>query len=132
MDNNFAVWLLGQPGFQRYVIVDARRRYWTGKRWSRRLSKALLFADLQAAGNCYTAMQATLNKDTPPRVFSANVTVTVWELTPYTLNELRDYLQTICIMILDLNRETDFPPTSITTVSINWETLEEEGEQKHT
>jgi hypothetical protein len=30
--------------FPRFVIVDGRGRYWTGRSWSRRLRRALLYA----------------------------------------------------------------------------------------
>jgi hypothetical protein len=30
--------------FPRFVIVDGRGRYWTGKGWSRRLRRAFLYA----------------------------------------------------------------------------------------
>ena len=30
--------------FPRFVIVDGRGRYWTGRGWSRRLRRALLYA----------------------------------------------------------------------------------------
>ncbi len=30
--------------FPRFVIVDGRRRYWTGRGWSRKLRDALLYA----------------------------------------------------------------------------------------
>jgi hypothetical protein len=31
--------------FPRFVIVDGRGRYWTGKGWSRKLHRALLYAN---------------------------------------------------------------------------------------
>lgn len=30
--------------FPRFVIIDGRKRYWTGKGWNRRLGRALLYA----------------------------------------------------------------------------------------
>lgn len=41
--------LVGNAGFVRLVVLDRSRPgewYWTGRGWSRRLRKALLFADI--------------------------------------------------------------------------------------
>jgi hypothetical protein len=43
----YAPRLVGDPRFPRFVIVRRpERSFWTGRGWTRRLDKALLFADI--------------------------------------------------------------------------------------
>jgi hypothetical protein len=59
----YAVRLVGDPRFPRYVIRDRSRPgdwYWTGAGWSRRLRKALLFADAEEANRAIAKLYAEL------------------------------------------------------------------------
>jgi hypothetical protein len=49
--------IVGDPKFERYVIRDKRRRpdrFWSGRGWTRKLRKALLFADMDSVNRTIT------------------------------------------------------------------------------
>ncbi len=116
--------IVGPDYAPRYRIWSSDQKYWTGKRWSRNVKKALIYADKNVLATDFNDLQAKVNEGKPVYEFTTNVTVKVFSKTPVSPEQIAEYLNRAFHMGLK-DKENGMGPTpdSFTEVAVEWNDL---------
>lgn len=88
-----AIRSLGQDDSLRFLVQRRDGKFWTGRAWTTDVPKACLYTRLRDAQQVCTGMQLRRQRGKRRREFTCQLRLTVHGDQPFTLDDLREYLQ---------------------------------------
>lgn len=127
MLGSVAIRSLGRDNNLRFLVQRRDGKFWTGRAWTTEVPKARLYARLRDAQHVCTGMQLRRQRGKPKREFTCQLRLTVHGEQPYTLDDLRDYLQRAIQLSFDTFTAGEGPGNSFVAAQALLFTLKEAG-----
>jgi hypothetical protein len=106
LDGLFKSRMVGSSLFERYVVRDDRQpgpdRFWTGRGWTSKISKAMRFADINRMSNAiYRLTKRHFARLYHERRYTLKVQVSVYGPGHVTQEQLESYVERALVFKLD-------------------------------
>ena len=121
-----AIWISGNPAWNRYLIVQEGGRFWDGKKWTRHRRRSRLYADNHDVVLAFRELEVRLYKDKPLRTFEVTLNVRVFGDQGFDMKLLGNYLLGAVQILVDQDRCGTGPvPDSLVQLDVTWANMRE-------
>ncbi len=116
---------VGNAEFPRFIIQDTDGRVFDGEKMVSDCMKAALFSEGQSVATAYNALQDAMFKDSPLTEFTVALNIRVRAGGPFTKQQLAEYLEGACCIMLDHDKGTGPVEESMVQLDVTWAGLVE-------
>jgi len=122
---------VGNENFPRFIIQDTGGRVFDGEKMVSDRMKAVLFSEGRDVALAYNALQEAQFKNMPLTEFTVTMNVRVRAGKLFTKEQLAEYLERACCIMLDHDKGTGPVENSMVQLDVTWAGLvEKTGNEK--
>jgi hypothetical protein len=116
---------VGNAEFPRFIIQNTGGRVFDGEKMVSDRNKAMVFAEGRDIALAFNALQDAMFKDCPLTEFTVALNIRVRAGEPFTKQQLAEYLERACCIMLDHDKGTGPVEDSMVQLDVTWAGLVE-------